>query len=241
MKFPPFFFAAFLALASSLCAQQPKAERTAEGAVTPAIKDQNRHVKFLERIQEDKEINLLFLGDSITDGWPRGGEVTWLKFAPYKPANFGIGGDKTEHLLWRITNGELEGFKPKVVVIMIGTNNIRDDTKDKPEWVAGGIKKIVQTVREKLPESKILLLAVFPRADKNDPRYEMVREINKEVVKLKLEEDSQVHYLDIGDVFLDSHGEIPSDVMPDKLHPAAKGYALWYKAMQPTLDKLMQE
>src|SRR5687768_6223587 len=103
-------------------AQAPKKPRTEADAVTPAIKDRHRHDMFLYRITQG-DVGLLFLGDSITDGWPRSGEWSWLKFAPYKPANFGIGGDRTEHLLWRITNGELDGIKPKVTVLMIGTNN----------------------------------------------------------------------------------------------------------------------
>src|SRR5450432_2845293 len=107
--------------------------RTAEDAITPVVKDRNRHIEFLNRIK-DGEVGLLFLGDSITDGWPRRGELSWLKFAPYHPANFGISADRTEHVLWRITNGELEGIHPKVTVIMIGTNNIGQNPTELPEW-----------------------------------------------------------------------------------------------------------
>ena len=97
--------------------------RTPSDAITPAMKDQQRHADFLFRKTEG-EIGLLFLGDSITDFWPRRGEASWLQLAPYKPANFGISGDRTEHLLWRIANGELDGISPKVTVLMIGTNNV---------------------------------------------------------------------------------------------------------------------
>ena len=97
--------------------------RTEESAVTPVDRNPLRHAQFLYRLKEGK-VGLLFLGDSITDGWPRGGEWTWLKFAPYEPADFGVSGERTEDVLWRITNGELDGISPKVTVLMIGTNNV---------------------------------------------------------------------------------------------------------------------
>lgn len=204
-------------------------------AVTPEIKDRPMHDMFLERIREGGPVDLLFLGDSITDWWSRRGEGSWLKFAPYRPANFGIAGDRTEHLLWRITNGELEGIQPRVVVIMIGTNNVR---RDEPAWTAAGVAKIVETVREKLPKAKILLLAVFPR-DRHDSSS---RQRNDEVNRLikQLADDKTVHFLDVGKAFLDANGDIPGDVMPDALHPNAKGYEIWYQAMKPKLDALMR-
>lgn len=214
----------------------PRPPRKPEDAITPAVKNPERHDKFLERIKQG-DIDLVFLGDSITDGWPRGGEKSWLKFAPYKPANFGISGDRTEHVLWRITNGELDGIHPKLVVIMIGTNNIGQNADEKPEWAAAGVKKIVDTVREKLPKAKILLLAVFPRGEAASAQRKAVGEINEIIVKLA--DDKTVRYLDIGKVFLNDQGEIPADVMPDKLHPNAHGYDLWYDAMGKTVAEMM--
>ncbi len=218
---------------------KPKpAPRTPESAVTPAIKDPNRHLDFLYRITQG-EIGLLFLGDSITDAWPRRGEWTWLKFAPYNPADFGISGDRTEHLLWRITNGELDGINPKVTVVMIGTNNIGQNADEKPEWAAAGIKKIVGTIHEKLPNTQVLLLGVFPRATKDSPLRLKVDEINK--IISKMDDGKQTRYLDIGSKFLDENGEIPNDVMPDKLHPSPKGYAIWYELMHPLLGELLKK
>lgn len=234
--------------ASSLAAQPatkakprkaaPAKARTAEGALTPEVKDPNRHEQFLARIKQGPA-DLLFLGDSITDGWPNGGKESWAKFAPYKPADFGISGDRTEHVIWRITHGELEGISPKVVVIMIGTNNVGHFPDEKPEWAAAGVKKIVEIVREKLPEAKILLLGVFPRDTKDSVPRKKVNEINEIIAKLG--DGKTVKYLDIGDKFLDANGEIPKDIMTDKLHPNAKGYDIWYDAMQPVLDKMMKE
>jgi beta-glucosidase len=211
--------------------------RTPEDAVTPKIKNPERHDQFLYRIKEG-DIGLLFMGDSITDFWPRVGEYSWLKFAPYKPADFGISGDSTEHVLWRITHGELDGINPKVVVLMIGTNNIGHAPADQPEWAAAGVVKIVQTIREKLPDSRILLLGVFARDTPGSVHRNAVASIN-EIIS-KLDDGKMIRYLDIGRVFLDADGNIPTDVMRDKLHPTAKGYDLWYEAMHPLLDEMMK-
>lgn len=219
-------------------AKATPAPRTPESAVTPARKDPNRHADFLYRLTQG-EVGLLFLGDSITDGWPRRGEWSWLKFAPFHPADFGISGDRTEHLLWRITNGELEDINPRVTVIMIGTNNIGQCPDEKPEWAAEGVRKIVATVHEKLPNTKVLLLAVFPRASADSPLRSKVGEINKIIAGIN--DGAKTRYLDIGDKLLDDKGEIPSDVMPDKLHPSPKGYDIWYNAIQVTLEKMLKE
>lgn len=228
--------AAFFVTLSVARAENPP-ERTEQSAVTPTIKDSRRHDEFLYRIKEG-EIDLLFLGDSITDSWPRGGEWSWLKFAPYRPANFGVSGDRTEHVLWRIQNGELEGIRPKVAVVMIGTNNIGQDKGENPEWTAGGVKKILEVIREKLPSTKVLLLGVFPRDAKDSQKRAATVTINEIISKYG--DGNKVQYLDIGRVFLDANGEILTDVMPDRLHPNAKGYDLWYDAIAPTLEKMMK-
>jgi lysophospholipase L1-like esterase len=212
-------------------------ERTPDDAVTPTAKDPARHDQFMYRIKQG-DIGLLFVGDSITDLWPRAGEYTWMQLAPYHPANFGVSGEHTEHVLWRITNGELDGIHPKVVVLMIGTNNIGHTPADQPEWAAAGVTKIVQTIREKLPDSKILLLGVFPRDTPGSVHREAVEKIN-EIIS-KLDDGNMIRYLDIGKVFLDGDGNIPDDVMRDKLHPTPKGYELWYNAMKPLLDEMMK-
>lgn len=217
--------------------KQEQAPRTPESAVTPAIKGQNRHEEFLARLKEGP-IDLLFVGDSITDFWPRRGEYTWLQFARYNPANFGISGDRTENVLWRMLNGELEGISPKLVVMMIGTNNVGQCPDEKPEWAAEGVKKLVETLRQKLPNSKLLLLAVFPRGSKDSVLRQKVAAINKALPALA--DGRQVVYLDIGDKFLGADGEIPADVMPDKLHPSPKGYGIWYAAVAPTIAELMK-
>ncbi len=194
------------------------------------------HEKFVSIAKEGKA-QLIFLGDSITAGWG-GKQDIWEKaFSAYQPANFGIGGDRTQHVLWRITNGELEGVKPKAVVLMIGTNNTRDDSA---EGIASGITKIVETIRELQPQAKILLLAVFPRGHlaTDNPSREKIKLVNAAISKL--DDGQNVHYLDIGDKFLQSDGTLSKDIMPDFLHLSAAGYQIWADAIGPKLAELMK-
>lgn len=211
--------------------------RTPEDAVTPILKNAPRHAEFMYR-KTQGEIGLLFIGDSITDYFSRKGEWSWLKFAPYKPANFGVGGERTEHVLGRLTNGELDGINPKVVVLMVGTNNVGQCPDEDPNWAAAGVTKIVQTIHAKLPNTKLLLLGVFPRSKKDSEVREKTKAIN--AIICKLDDGKMTRYLDIGKVFLDESGEIPGDIMPDMLHPNAKGYDLWYDAMKPLLTEMMK-
>ena len=157
------------ALLSGVARAQAQAQATAESATEPAPRDGGwvkLHEGFLERAAKGN-IDLLFLGDSITAGWNKlvdgqGPREVWDRYyEPRHPANFGIGGDRTQHVLWRIEHGEVDGIKPKVIVLMIGTNNARANSS---EEIAAGITAIVKKLGEKLPETKILLLGVFPRS-----------------------------------------------------------------------------
>ena len=212
--------------------------RTEADAVTPAGGTDGRQKQFIER-GKDKEIQLVFLGDSITDFWLGTGKKVWDEnYKKYDAADFGVSGEHTEHVLGRIEHGMLDGLAPKVVVIMIGTNNIGHSAEEKPEWAAAGVKKIVETVHVKLPETKILLLGVFPRGDKNGSDRKKVEEIN--AIIAKLDDGKKNRYLDLAPKFLDADGALPHDVMPDKLHPNEKGYKIWAEAMQPLLDEMMK-
>lgn len=195
------------------------------------------HEKFLAVAKEGK-VQVLFLGDSITAGWAGGGKDVWAKaFSQWNPANFGIGGDRTQHVLWRIENGELEGIKPKVAVIMIGTNNTAGDSA---EDIAKGVTKIVTTVRAKLPTTKILLLAVFPRGNKPDGKlgtgYDKIKEVNS--ILAKLDDRKNVHYLDIGEKFIQGKDALSAEIMPDFLHLSPAGYQIWADAITPKLNEL---
>jgi lysophospholipase L1-like esterase len=204
----------------------------------PLNRDLPRHKQFVERAKMGN-VDVLFLGDSITQGW-EGKDATpiWKKnFEPLKAANFGIGGDQTGHVLWRLTEGkELEGIQPKVAVIMIGTNNTGGHTA---EQIAGGIEAIVKEINKQRPDTKILLLGVFPRSAKaTDPIRGKIKDINKIIAKL--DDGKRVVYLDIGDKFLDADGNLSRDVMPDLLHLSGKGYQIWADGITPTLEKMLK-
>jgi lysophospholipase L1-like esterase len=192
-----------------------------------------RHEAFLKRAKEGK-CDLLFLGDSITEGW--GNNAVWKKsYAPRQAVNFGIGGDTTQNVLWRILNGELDGLAPKAVVLMIGTNNfgLHGDT---PADVAKGVAAVVKTLREKLPSSKILLLGVFPRDEKpGTGGRKKILELNAELAKIE-----GVSFLDIGPKFLAPDGTLPKEVAPDFLHLSEKGYQIWADAIEPALSKILK-
>ncbi len=218
---------------------KPKpAPRTAESAVTPATRNENRRKGFLEAGKKPG-IQIVFLGDSISDSWPGRGKEAWNEhYAPFNAVSFGVSGERTEDTLGHIEGGVLDALNPKVVVIMIGTNNIGHFPDEKPEWTAAGVKKIIEKVHAKLPKTKVLLLGVFPRGTKDSPHRKAVEGIN--AVISKYGDGKKVTYLDLTSKFLDESGEIPKDIMPDKLHPTAAGYKIWAEAMKPTLDALMK-
>jgi beta-glucosidase len=182
-------------------------------------------------------IDLLLQGDSITDGWDsaQNKPVMDKYFGKYKTANFGVSGDTTQGVLWGMRNGEA-GFQPKAIMLMIGTNNTGRNTA--PE-IAEGIGAVVMEMRRNFPNAKILLLGVFPRtAAANAPIRQTIAEINK--IISKLDDQKNVFYMDIGSKFLDASGNLPADVMPDALHPNAKGYEIWGEAVQDKIAELMK-
>ena len=215
-------------------------------AIIPAPRDEKwvaRHEGFVQEARKGG-IDVLFLGDSITDGWRDKGSNVWNKYyAPRHAANFGIGGDRTQHVLWRMDRGELEGIKPKVVVLMIGTNNTgkeKDTGKIRntvPETIAG-VRTVVKELRVKLPDSKILLLAIFPRSTLNDPQRAQIALIN--TVIARLDDGKMVKFLDINPKFLEADGTLSTNIMPDLLHPNEPGYQIWAAAMGPALDEMLK-
>jgi len=215
----------------------PTEPRTPESAVTPVEK--SRHTDFMRQIKAAHgDFDFVLIGDSITDGWPKKGLDSYARFAPWKPLDLGVSGETTEEVLWRLLNGELDNIHPKVVMIMIGTNNIGHYGDEKPEWVAAGIKKIIETVRSKQPQVKILLLAIFPRAaTPQDSIRKKVDETNKLITSLA--DGKNIIFMDIGPKFLDPQGNLPKEIMPDGLHPNDQGYRIWIEAVRPKLEELM--
>ena len=198
-----------------------------------------KHQANLE-VAKQGDANVLFMGDSITDFWRNadgnyaGKPVLDKYFGQWKVANFGIAGDTTQGVLYRLKDGEGRGFSPKAVMLMIGTNNTG---RNSVAEIAEGIGAVVLELQQDFPNAKILLLGVFPRGRAADPVRATIADINKTIAKLH--DGNRVHYLDIGKGFLDADGNIPTDVMSDGLHPTMKGYEIWAKAVLEPLTALV--
>lgn len=199
-----------------------------------------RHKQKLAELKEMEKVDLLMIGDSITHSWENGGRKVWDEYYAKRNAfNIGFSGDRTEQVLWRFENGEIDGISPKLAIVMIGTNNT-GHRQDKAEHTAAGVQEIIKQLRERLPDTKILLLAIFPRGnDANDPLRKLNDAINK--ILAGCADNQHVFYLDIADRFLDDDGVLPRTIMPDVLHPNEKGYRIWAEAMEPMVKKLMGE
>ena len=211
---------------------------------------EKRHESFNE-ISKKGEAQLVFLGDSITHGWDGKGKAVWEKtWAPLKAANFGIGGDRTEHVLWRLENGNFDGLKPKEIVLMIGTNNTGHQGRPQKELngavyqctaeqTAEGIKAIVAKLQQKCPDAKILILAIFPRGANKEDKFRQQNEATNAIVK-GFADDKKVFFLDVGAKFLAADGTLPQSLMPDLLHPNAEGYQIWSDAMEAKVKELLK-
>jgi lysophospholipase L1-like esterase len=209
----------------------------------PFARDDARHKSFVE-IAKAGNIDLLFVGDSITDWFfygrganPATGGAVWsANFAPLKAANMAIAGDTTQGVLWRMQNGELEGFKAKLIVLMLGTNNINRNPIDE---IVDGNRLIIEEFKKRQPQAKVLLLGIFPRnMDPANPLRATIKEINGKLAKLA--DNKQVFFKDIGDKFLTADGTLTAEVMPDGLHPSAKGYQIWADAIIDDVKNLMK-
>jgi len=249
------------AIAASSCFGQQGVSRESESretsdntAIIPVQKlerdfydwDQ-RHKEVVELIKI-KKVDLIFIGDSITHmfgGMPKSriarGSKIWNEYYGHRNAiNMGFGWDRTQNVLWRIENGELEGIAPKVAVILIGTNN-RTGTKNArqntPAEIAEGVASICKTIHKKAPECKILLLGVLPRSPKHFVKP--IQEINK--LLSPLDKENYITFLNMRDQFRDENGLPKKELMHDGVHPNAAGYHVWAKTMEPVLSKLLNE
>jgi len=202
-----------------------------------------RHEGFLQMAKAGN-IDLLFVGDSITDWFAygfrdqpaRGGAVWQASFGSLNPGNFGIAGDTTQGVLWRMQNGELEGFDAKLIVHMLGTNNINRNPVDE---IVDGNRLILAEYRKRQPQAKVLLLGVFPRgAEPDNPFRATITEINTKLAGLA--DNQNIFFMDIGSAFLTSDGTLTEEIMPDGLHPSEKGYQLWADAILPRVKELMR-
>ncbi len=231
---------AVLILASMAPAQDKLAAATTRADRLKQGWWKKRHAEKLELVKKG-DIDLVFIGDSITHSFEgRHGKAMWDKYyVPRKALNLGYSGDRTEHVLWRLDNGELEGLSPRLAVMMIGTNNT-GHRQDPPEAIAAGIRLILDRLREKQPKMKILVLAIFPRDATPDGRLRVINDgANKLVAKFA--DNENIFFLDINDKFLTEDGTLTREIMPDLLHPRGKGYQIWAEAIEPMVARLMGE
>lgn len=234
--------------ATACSAQEKSYENASFPAIVPEVQTAEwaqswwmpRHEEKLEALKNTDKVDLLMIGDSITHGWESGGKKVWDEFYSERNAfNIGFSGDRTEQVIWRLQHGEVEGISPKVAVVMIGTNNT-GHRADPADQTAAGVSAILEELKERLPKTKVLLLAIFPRGEKPDNKERMLNdEINERLEKLA--DDKRVFFLDIGDKFLTDEGILAETIMPDRLHPNESGYRIWAEAIEPTLKKLLDE
>ncbi len=201
----------------------------------PRYVQQTSWINAIARNEKNFPIDLIFVGDSITHGWERSGKEVWKQYYGNRRAfNFGIGGDRTGHVIWRLEHSPMDKISPKMAVVMIGTNN-----RTAPADTAEGIKKIVSILQEKYPEIKILLLEVFPRGEKpDDPARKRVNAINV-ILRQNCANMKNVTIKSLADLYLDKKGILPKDLMPDFLHPNAEGYKRWANAIEPEIEKVL--
>ncbi len=233
---------AILVLGCSVSFGQTNLTPAVNVCIVPAPRTDERGTnRFLELSQRVKDCQgqaeVVFLGDSITQAWEVAGKDVWAKYyAPRHALNLGIGSDRTQHVLWRLEHGHLAGLKPKVAVVLIGVNNIADESYT-PGMVLEGVAAVVQTLRTKLPETKIILLGIFPFHEDFHPQRGRALQVNQALQKL---DDGQwIHFLDFGCLFLQPDGKISKDMMPDFVHLTPAGYRLWADAMEPKLAELL--
>ncbi len=236
MKKLSILFVLVLSLATVFAAERP-------ATVTPEINRQfddynwlHRHQRVIQRVAK-ADTDLIFIGDSITHHFDREGrgKDVWDQFyAPRNAVNMGFGWDETQNVLWRLDDGEINGICPKAAVVMIGTNNMYNDSAAD---IAAGIEAVCNRLRQKLPATRILLLGIFPRGEKPNPIREKIAEVN--AIISKLARDKMIHYMDIGGIFLEPDGSISREIMGDFLHPTPKGYLRWAQAIESKLAELM--
>jgi lysophospholipase L1-like esterase len=192
-------------------------------------------IAFSQNVDQLKQgpYDLFFDGDSITARWTGTGADVWkARYGSLKAVDMGIGGDQVQHVLWRAQHGELAGQDPKLIELLVGTNNHGEDPKE----VAAGIKLVIHEYETRCPHAHILLLGIFPVGfAPHTPQRDWVAQVNQIISTYG--SDPRITYLDIGDKFLQPDGTLTADVMPDFLHPSAKGYGIWADAIQPVIDK----
>jgi len=250
MKFIPAILAA-AAIISSLqlpATAQTQAPAVATGpevhrnsAIIPVPRDDwavERQKLVLERARKAPgNYDIEFIGDSITEGWEGAGKNVWNEFyGQRKVINMGVGGDRTQHVLWRFQQGQLDGIKAKVAVVMIGTNNSPNGINTEAE-ILEGVTAILKQIRTRQPDTKILLLGIFPSGREFNAQRGKILQVNQALARL--DDGQHIFHLDLGSRLIENDGSISPAIMPDALHPNEAGYKIWANATEPKLKELL--
>lgn len=200
--------------------------------------------RYYNKLQEKRSlerVDLLFLGDSITEFWEDDipSQVWQQYYQDRYPLNLGYAGDKTQNLLWRIHHGELDGLCPKLVVLLIGTNNTGHGVDD-PRETAAGIKFILDELQTRMPMTKILLMAIFPRSARPTQKLRLINDQVNQLIQ-QYADNQRIFFCDISPEFLNDQDEVEASVMPDFLHLHDDQYQVWAQAMEPYVKVLMDE
>lgn len=212
----------------------PSVAASVNTAAVPALRT-DRHEDMQTKLSRfaGKHADIIFDGDSIMNRWETTGKAVWSQRYAGMAADFGIEGDRVENVLWRLENGQVDNIDPKVVVLMIGTNN---SGRNKADEIAEGIKKLVAEYQRRCPHAHIVLMGVFPRGKTaEDGGRKKVAAVNAQIKSL--DDGQRVTFIDISSQLMNSDGTISPDMMPDFVHPTAKGYQIWADAIQPSIDK----
>lgn len=203
-----------------------------------------RHQSKMESVKAGGA-KIVFIGDSITHFWESKGKEQLGKYFPngdMKMLNLGTSADRTEHVLWRLNNGELDGYEAKCVLLMIGSNNaghFKNFADETPMDTIVGIRTILRKIREKQPNAIIVLTAIFPRgASENDSVRMRNDAVNKEIRRYC--DGKTVFWCDFSDRLVDANGDTKF-IMPDRLHPGAQGYEIWYEEVKPYIDYALSD
>jgi len=227
-------------------AAQPAAAQKTPSALVPAARTDKgaieREQELLRRAREATPAKVVFVGDSITQGWEGAGSAVWRERFQPLGLNLGNSGDRTEHVLWRLQQAPLTRLQPEHVVLLIGTNNLGHGTSNAAETLAG-IEAVVQLLREQVPDAKVHVLEIFPRGETVNPMRGDICQINQALRAFARATNAaargsspHVFVHAIGDAFVDGDGRIDKAIMPDFLHLSPQGYAMWGEALAPLLQ-----
>jgi lysophospholipase L1-like esterase len=197
-----------------------------------------RQTECLRRAKESAPAPVVFVGDSITQGWESAGAAVWKeRMAPLGALDLGVSGDRTEHVLWRLKEAPLTRLEPRAIVLLIGTNNLGRGANMAEETLLG-VTRVIAMLREQCPKSRILALNIFPRGERFNAMRGEIAQINQALSRL--DDGEHVRCLRIGDRFVEADGSIRREIMPDFLHLSEAGYRIWADGLVPELENALK-